>query len=193
MRMTKEARGPWRVWQGDYCVIGFNEVTRDVKVNNFPGRFEANTDESSDEIDAGLGAALDKFIYSQVTDQAVAEIMAIVTDYLIGAKRRGSIREVLPHYEHDCDGCIFLGRSSSTLMDLWFCEQPDGPFPTVIARWGSAPEENKSGLLIAMTGQDEELFEGLKLAVASGLFMGREHVLRRMGASEAVEGMLQAS
>lgn len=192
MRTIKEARGPWRVWQGEYCVIGFNEATREVKINNFPGRFEANTQESSGDVGAGLGKALDKFLYSQVTDSTVHAIMATVTDYLIGAKHRGSIREVLPHYEHDCEDCVFLGRSRETLMDLYFCEQPAGPFPTIIARWGDEPEANKSGLLIALTGQDQELFEGLEFAVSSGMFMGREHILRRMGSSEAVECLLQA-
>jgi len=195
MLTIKETRGPWWVWQGEYCVIGFNEITRSISVTNFPGRFEATAKSSSDsgtEIANGLGAALDKFLFNAVDDHTVHAMMATVTESLVSAKRRGSIREVLPHYEPDCADCVFLGRSERALMDLYFCEQRGGPFPTIIARWGSRPEENKSGLLIALTRQDDELYEGLELAVRSGLFLGREQVLRRMGSSEAVECLLQA-
>jgi len=190
MKMEKDVRGLWRVWLSEYATIGFNESTKEVAIRNFAGRFEGDNG-NADALNNGLGERLQKFLYSNLNDQTVTEIMATVTDYLIGKKHEGSIREVIPTYQHDCADCIFLGRSRS-FMDLYFCEQGSSPFPTIIARWGSEPSENKSGLLIAATGQDEELFEGLELAVRSGLFLGREQVLKRLGDSKAVEGLLQA-
>jgi hypothetical protein len=42
-----------------------------------------------------------------------------------------------PQHEHDCDGCVFLGRVGTT--DVWQCDGID-----LILRHGSGPEENKS-------------------------------------------------
>ena len=191
MRMIKEVRGPWSVWSGLYCTIGFNGGTKTVTINNFIGRFESNTSGSSGDFGANLGQDLDRFLHDQVTDETVSAIMSTVTSYLISAKNRGDIREVLPEHKNDCPDCVFLGRSSATLMDLYFCEQREMPFPTIIARWGDG-SSYKSGLVIALTGKDQELYEGIELAVKSGLFLGREYILRRMGSPEALECLLQA-
>lgn len=50
-----------------------------------------------------------------------------------------------PQFEHDCTRCIFLGRWET--YDLYFC--PQGPFPTVIARFGNDGPQYASGLASA--------------------------------------------
>lgn len=50
-----------------------------------------------------------------------------------------------PHYQHDCEACIFLGRELTYGNDLYYCAQ-DGSVATVIARHGNAGPEYRSGL-----------------------------------------------
>lgn len=48
-----------------------------------------------------------------------------------------------PHYEHDCDRCIFLAHFEG--KDLYFCPNE----PTVIVRHSSDPPDYSSGLVFA--------------------------------------------
>lgn len=51
-----------------------------------------------------------------------------------------------PGHEHDCDGCVFLGRWFSS--DLYYCEQRAHGIPTVIARHSSQDPDYTSGLVL---------------------------------------------
>lgn len=101
---------------------------------------------------------------------------------LLRCPKCGYIVALQPAHEHDCDKCIFLGRSgpwSLGAYDYYFCEQHGG-IPTVIARNG--PEGSyKSGLLFGAIGADRELAEALHLAVSTGLLVGREDLLASFG------------
>lgn len=72
---------------------------------------------------------------------------------------------LVPVFEHDCDGCTFLGHVTG--KDLWFC--PQAGSPTVIARWSSdGPEYESMSPLSA--GLSPALTAARNLAAARGLF-----------------------
>jgi len=79
-----------------------------------------------------------------------------------------------PHFEHDCDGCVFLGsyEHKGCLCDLYFCGQggPGGPgdHNTVIARYSDDPPDYASGMTFALLGH-QPAKEALDRAVAQGL------------------------
>jgi hypothetical protein len=54
--------------------------------------------------------------------------------------------ENFPMWEHDCEHCTFLGTFDN--HDLYFCAQciPGDTIPTVIARYGSNPQDCQSGM-----------------------------------------------
>jgi len=67
--------------------------------------------------------------------------------------KRLGIPHVWPQYEHDCDGCTFLGvYEGEKNYDLYFCIQ-GAPVPTVVARYS----DNKSGFLSGLSGADWSL------------------------------------
>lgn len=139
-----------------------------------------------------MRAVCARFIERFVDDDLVVELMDATIDQLLELKDQGLVVELEELFKHDCDNCLFLGRSTDFKHDLYFCEQPSGPFPTIIARYGAEGPQQKSGLIIALSGHDAELMEGLWHAVSCGLFLGREHVLERLGSREQVEVILQA-
>lgn len=64
----------------------------------------------------------------------------------------GSLHGITPLFDHDCDCCTYLGRSSNDDHDLYFCPQADengnSPFGvTLIARFSSHGPDYKSGLV----------------------------------------------
>ena len=74
---------------------------------------------------------------------------------------------LLPRYVHDCDQCIYLGRSEMQNFDLYYCSQQNAITTTVIARYGDEGREYKSGL--CFVGVDPELTQAYKLAQLRGL------------------------
>ena len=66
-----------------------------------------------------------------------------------------------PRYEHDCEGCIFLGRHAAA--DLYYCPHE----PTVIARRSSEGGDYSSGL--SFVGRHPALTEAYNRASARGL------------------------
>lgn len=69
----------------------------------------------------------------------------------------------VPHYEHDCDVCTFLGHYY--LDDLYYC--PQAGHPTVIARHSSEPSDCASGMVFAST--NPALGKARKLAQQRGM------------------------
>lgn len=91
--------------------------------------------------------------------------------------------EVKPRHQHDCSKCIFLGRfepggSDHEKYDLYFCEK--GPGPTVIARFGSEPSHNLSGLIVARSIRKRDpdsrfpIVEALRRAESRGFLWKEE-------------------
>ena len=72
-----------------------------------------------------------------------------------------------PHYEHDCEKCVFLGRSSDGYTDLYFCNASDGP--TVVARYGSLGHQYTSLLVEMVPARGVWLNEAKKAAQTHGL------------------------
>ena len=80
-----------------------------------------------------------------------------------------------PLFEHDCDGCVFLGsmhRAGRARVDLYVCnfdKTPDGKqrWPTVIARFGNDGPDYSSGM--PFVGQVPELTEAFARAVERGV------------------------
>lgn len=71
-------------------------------------------------------------------------------------------------YEHDCLNCVFLGISNQRgedPIDMYYCDQHK--MPTVIARFGSRPDDYTSGM--ALANMVPALREAKKIAVARGL------------------------
>jgi len=70
-----------------------------------------------------------------------------------------------PVYDHDCERCVFLGRSTDGYADLYHCTECHGP--TVVARYGSLGHQYASGLMFASInpwlGEAKKLAEGRKL------------------------------
>ena len=199
MKMLKEQRGPWTVWQGDFAFVGFDVDRRSMVVRNYAGRYIASRHLAlggrsvEDVLDERMRAVCSRYLEKAVDDNFVVELMDDTISLLFGLKEEGLIAELEPLFEHDCDDCLFLGRSSSNKHDLYFCEKPSGPFPQIIARYGAESSQSKSGLIIALSGHDVELLEGIWYAARCGLFLGREHVLQRLGSREQVEVLMAAS
>lgn len=63
-------------------------------------------------------------------------------------------------YVHDCDQCIYLGRSSNDIFDLYF-HHANGEL-TIIARFSDRPADYKSGL--AFREIDPDLAEAYRMA-----------------------------
>jgi len=68
-----------------------------------------------------------------------------------------------PKFKHDCEACTFLGTHND--HDLYYCGQTS--VPTVIARYGHAGPDYKSGLVMA--DFDDELGEARDRAEKKGL------------------------
>ena len=79
----------------------------------------------------------------------------------------------IPHFQHDCDSCTFLGRhlshKSSMPLDLYACTRNNGIIDTVIARYSSNGPDYSSGLIFAIRGIIPELVEALERAKKIGL------------------------
>lgn len=77
----------------------------------------------------------------------------------------------MARFEHDCDGCIPLGKSGKA--DLYFCTQ-GGRMPTVIARFSDDEPDYTSGLAFALQQEregrtEDPLVVALKMARERGL------------------------
>lgn len=77
-----------------------------------------------------------------------------------------------PHFEHDCDCCVFLGSvlddtSVQRYTDLYFHKSEFET--TVIARFGSDGPQYSSGLAFAFTGRSPELTLAAARAFRDGL------------------------
>jgi hypothetical protein len=70
-------------------------------------------------------------------------------------------------FKHDCNSCIFLGHVNKN--DLYYCKHGMGNVPTVIARYGSAPGNYKSGM--SFIKLDKHLEKAAELARAKGYFI----------------------
>ena len=68
-----------------------------------------------------------------------------------------------PHFEHECENCIFLGRYQGNVYDLYYCQQHG--HPTVIARYGNEAWEYSSGMPSSLP----ELVEAKRRAKEKGL------------------------
>jgi hypothetical protein len=75
-----------------------------------------------------------------------------------------AMNETAPRYEHECEGCIYLGQWNK--FDLYYCPQ-GGRLPTVLARYGDRGEEYNSGL--ALAENMPQLGEARRRAIAAGL------------------------
>lgn len=77
-------------------------------------------------------------------------------------------------YEHDCKYCTYIDTDDK--YDYYICVPKKKSNPTIIARFGSSPEEYYSmdmstviGWLLKGTGKDNPLVECLKLAIGNDL------------------------
>jgi len=65
----------------------------------------------------------------------------------------------LPHYEHDCTGCRFIGNHDHDgySYDLYYCPIALGG-PTIVARWSSDGPDYTSGVCFGKydNGDEEE-------------------------------------
>lgn len=190
--------GEWTVWRSDECVVAFNKRDYSMRVAPFSGRWrplpprgggvlvdDGFLEKRWEQIENALMSKLNKLIHEAVDDRLAEMVFAVVYNELRMFEHEGWIDRVRPVHEHDCDSCIFLGRSGPWSLgghDYYFCEQHGG-IPTVIARNGVGPEY-KSGLAIAATGADPELWEALQLAIQAGLLLGHEGDLVSMGYDE---------
>ena len=87
-----------------------------------------------------------------------------------------------PLFEHDCEGCIFLGSYQCKRfgpVDLYFCGKKSGNNNTVIARYSSEGPDYGSGMIFALL-EKQPYKEALDRAVARGLTT-IEHELRLHG------------
>lgn len=199
MRIQKNDRRGWTIWNGEFAVVGFRRSDCSMVLNNFSGRYTVQEIGSlgvkrvDDVLDERMLEICSRYLKQEVTDNLVSVLMGEAVDVLLSMKHDGMIIEIEPLFVHDCDDCVFLGRSADQVHDLYFCDQQAGPFPTVIARYGSKKYQNKSGLLGALSGHDVELKEALLFAVNAGMFLGREHVLERMGSREQVDVLFSAT
>lgn len=169
------------IWRMAECVLVFDRLRYDMTVAIFTGRWllvRTQTGEPvQDEWVEGQLAIIERSILSKlsgalceaVDDRLASRIGAIIHDELRMLADEGRIKRITPRHPHDCEGCIFLGRSGKWGFgeyDYYFCEQGYGP-PTVIARWG--PDgDYKSGIVLGLAG-DSELSEALELAIRAHL------------------------
>jgi hypothetical protein len=72
-----------------------------------------------------------------------------------------------PHWTHDCQACVYLGRDRYYGNDLYWCGQGDSGHSTVIARYGNAGPEYQSG--IANASENQPLALALVRAIKLGL------------------------
>jgi hypothetical protein len=71
-----------------------------------------------------------------------------------------------PHFEHDCDHCVFLGHYENA--DLYIC-----PGNTVLARFSSDGPDYESGF--CAIPHYPRLQEAARRAVAKGYSVTRDH------------------
>lgn len=73
--------------------------------------------------------------------------------------------EQAPRYAHDCDECVYLGRSWH--VDLYFHPSDVPALRTVVARHGDNGEDYESG--IGTDAPSVGIYEATRRAVAQGL------------------------
>lgn len=81
----------------------------------------------------------------------------------------------IPHFEHDCYLCVFLGNYSDKnypKADLYWCHPVT--VPTVIVRYGDDPSANSSGMVFANNHMNDALVEAKRRAVERGLQVERD-------------------
>ena len=78
----------------------------------------------------------------------------------------GRVDTVVMRFKHDCNECIPLGQEND--HDLYYCNKEGGMPPTLVARFGDAGPDYKSGMELA--GHDNEITRALDLAIGMELF-----------------------
>lgn len=76
----------------------------------------------------------------------------------------------IPHFEHDCDRCVFLGNYSDdhyAKADLYWCDPATGQ--TVIVRYSDEHPDYSSGMVFADKSMNAALVEAKRRAVLKGL------------------------
>jgi hypothetical protein len=129
--------------------FSLEEAVRAV-VREFVGR--PNTARTRAHLNATLNAVLERFgpvdlSFVVLGRSDAVDLFFVVVDLDDTSFDCVLVRTQAPRFEHDCSACKYLG--STEKYDHYYCDQLGGTFPTVIARWGDAPEAYASGLHIA--------------------------------------------
>ncbi len=168
--------------QGDFilavneaCVILGDILSRKVEVAFSEHKWIAKDKDLAKLHGDDLIERLKNFYNGSLSEEVLFSIASVCMDHYIAGEKQGWIKRVLPTFVHDCDDCIFMGiianDEENFLLDLYYCPE-NKPYPTVIARYGSALHESKGGILFGMFGLDDDLQEAYIRASGMGLVNG---------------------
>lgn len=168
-------QGDFHIAINEACVISGHGPSRKVTVTFSEHRWIVKDRERAKMHGEILTERLKDFHKGNLSEDVLATMASICMDHYLIGEKQGWLSRISPAFTHDCDDCVFMGAIANDeepfLLDLYYCPSAS-PYPTVIARYGSAPHENKSGILFGMFNLDDDLREAYMRANGMGLING---------------------